>query len=83
MYFKTIRKYCTAEHTTHICFRLCESYRDANGLPRQRMVLGLGRLLELQDIDQRILFLVRLNELIKGTLTLFNSCKDEKVEQLA
>jgi len=47
------------------------------------MVMGFGRLLELQDIDQRILFLERLNELIKGTPTLFNSCKDETVEQLA
>ena len=83
MYFKTIRKYCKAENTTHIYFRLCESYRDANGFPHQRMVMGLGRLLELQDIDQRILFLERLNELIKGTPTLFNSCKDETVEQLA
>ncbi len=83
MYFKTIRKYCKAENTTHIYFRLCESYRDANGFAHQRMVMGLGRLLELQDIDQRILFLERLNELIKGTPTLFNSCKDETVEQLA
>ena len=83
MYFKTIRKYCKAENATHIYFRLCESYRDANGFAHQRMVMGLGRLLELQDIDQRILFLERLNELIKGTPTLFNPCKDETVEQLA
>jgi len=46
------------------------------------MVLGLGRLLELPDIDQKVLFLKRLNELIKGKPTLF-SCKQEKVEQLA
>jgi hypothetical protein len=47
------------------------------------MVLGLGRLLEIPDIDQKVLFLERLNELIKGTPTFFNSCIDEKVEQLA
>ena len=47
------------------------------------MVMELGRLLELQDIDQRMLFLEQLNELIKGTPTLFNSCQDKTVEQLA
>lgn len=83
MYLQTIQKYCKAENTTHKYYRLSESYRDEWGFPRQRMVLGLGRLLEIPDIDQKVLFLERLNELIKGTPTLFNSCKDEKVEQLA
>jgi len=82
MYIKTIRKYCLTEKTTHTYFRLSESYRDEYGIARQRMVLGLGRLLELPDIDQKVLFLERLNELIKGKPTLF-SCKQEKVEQLA
>jgi len=48
---------------------------------RQRMVLGLGRLPELPDFDQKALFLERLNELIKGRSTLFSSC-DDKIEQL-
>ena len=82
MYIKTIRKYCMAEQTTHTYFRLSESYRDEHGIARQRMVLGLGRLLELPDFDHKILFLERLNELIKGRPTLF-SCKEEKIEQLA
>lgn len=47
------------------------------------MVLGLGRLPELASFDQKVLFLERLNELIKGKPTLFNSSKDETVEQLA
>ena len=70
------------ERTTHTYFRLTESYRDEFGIPRQRMVLGLGRLLELDEFDDKILFLERLNELIKGKPTLF-SCKDQKVEHLA
>jgi hypothetical protein len=82
MYFKTIRKYCIAEQTTHTYFRLSESYRDEHGISRQRMVLGLGRLPELPDFDHKILFMERLNELIKGRPTLF-SCKEEKIEQLA
>jgi len=83
MYFKTIRKYCLTEKTTHTYYRLCESYRDANGFPRQRMVLGLGQLLELPDFDQRLLFLERLNELIKGKSTLFSISNNQFVEQLA
>lgn len=82
MNIKTIRKYCIAEQTTHTYFRLSESYRDEHGFVRQRMVMGLGRLLELPDFDHKILFLERLNELIKGKPTLY-SCKEEKVEQLA
>jgi len=71
-----------SEQTTHTYFRLSESYRNEYGIARQRMVLGLGRLLELPDFDHKVLFLERLNELIKGKPTLF-SCKEEKVEQLA
>ena len=82
MYIKTIRKYCVSEKTTHTYYRLSESYRDEFGISRQGMVLGLGQLHELPDFDDKILFLERLNELIKGKPTLF-SCKDEKIEQLA
>lgn len=82
MYIKTIRKYCQTEKTTHTYFRLSESYRDESGIARQRMFLGLGRLPELPDFDQKVLFLERLNELIKGKPTLF-SCKDVQVEQLS
>lgn len=71
-----------AEQATHTYFRLSESYRDEHGIARQRMILGLGRLLELPDFDDKILFLERLNELIKGKPTIF-SCKQDNVEQLA
>ena len=52
MYIKTIRKYCQVEKATHTYFRLSESYRDQRGFPRQRMVLGLGQLLELPDEER-------------------------------
>lgn len=80
---KNIIKYCKTEKTYHTYYRLCESYRDEFGMPRQRMVLGLGRLLEIPDVDQKILLTARINELIKGTPTLFNTYKDQSVEQLA
>jgi hypothetical protein len=47
------------------------------------MVLGLGRLPDIPEIDQKVAFLARLNELIKGTPTLFGPCKDEDAERLA
>ena len=72
-----------AEKATHTYFRLSESYRDECGVARQRMVLGLGRLLELPDFDDKIRFLERLNQLIKNEQTLFTPCLDEKIEQLA
>ncbi len=80
---KNIIKYCKTEKTYHTYYRLCESYRDEFGMPRQRMVLGLGRLLEIPDVDQKILLTARINELIKGTPTFFNTNKDPAVEQLA
>ena len=83
MYIKAIRKYCQVEKTTHTYFRLSESYRDQNGFPRQRMILGLGRLPELPDFDQKVQFLERLNELIKGKPTLFSSNGNKTIEQLA
>ena len=49
MYFKIIRKKIKAKKTSHYYFRLSESYRNENGTVRQRMVLVLGRLLELPD----------------------------------
>ena len=65
MYLKTISKYCTTELVIHTYYPLCESYRDELGQARQRMILGMGRLLELADFEERLVFLERLNELIK------------------
>ena len=83
MYFKTIRKYIKTEKTTHYYYRLCESYRDEHGIVRQRMVMGLGRLLEFSDFEQRCLFLKRLNELIHNKTTLFSASTNSTVEELA
>jgi len=83
MYIKTIRKYCTTERTTHTYFRLCESYRDEWGKTRQRMVLGLGKLEEIPDIDQQVMFIKRINQLIHGKQSLFEQCGDAEVEKLS
>ncbi len=47
------------------------------------MVLGMGRLLELPNFEERLLFLERLNELINGTPTVFTINLDPKIEALA
>jgi hypothetical protein len=83
MFLKSIHKYCKSEKARLTYYRLCESYRDEFGFPRQRMVIGLGRLEELPDVDQKIRLCERINELVKGELTLYSPCPDQSVEQLA
>jgi len=83
MFLKTVRKYIKTDKTYHTYYRLCESYRDEFGFPRQRMVLGLGRMMEIPDVDQKLAFIDRLNELIDHRPGLFSPCADEAVEQLA
>lgn len=83
MFLKSIHKYCKTEKKGVLYYRLCESYRDEYGSPKQRMVIGLGRLEELASTEQKLLLVERINELMKGSPTLFNSGADDEVEQLA
>ena len=84
MFLKSIHKYCKAEKKGVMYYRLCESYRDEYGTPKQRMVIGLGRLKELSTTEQKLLLVERINELMKGSPTLFNKgCDSSRVEQLA
>lgn len=83
MFLKSISKYCKSEKTRVAYYRLCESYRDEHGFPRQRMIIGLGRLEELPTVDQKVLFNDRINQLIKGQPSLYGPCPDPCVERLA
>jgi hypothetical protein len=83
MFLKTVRKYIKTYKTYHTYYRLCESYRDEFGFPRQRMVLGIGRMMEIPDVDPKLAFIDRLNELIDHRPGLFSLCADEALEQLA
>lgn len=83
MFLKSVRKYCKTDKTYYPYYRLCESFRDECGFPRQRMVLGLGRLEELPEITQKEAFIDRVNQLIKGTPKLFKASDDPTVERLA
>ena len=83
MYLKSVQKYCKAKNARCFYYRLSESYRDEFGFPRQRMIIGLGRLEELPDLDQKIQLAERINELVKGEPTLNIGNTDDKVEELA
>jgi hypothetical protein len=83
MFLKSVQKYCKAQNARVNYYRLSESYRDEFGFPRQRMVIGFGRLEELPDIKQKVQLAERINELIKGEHNLFAGDIEEKVEKLA
>ena len=83
MFLKSIHKYCKAEKKGVMYYRLCESYRDEYGTPKQRMVIGLGRLDELASTEQKLLLVERINELMKGSPTLFNTGSNNEVDRLA
>ena len=72
MFLKSVRKYCKTDKAYYPYYRLCESYRDESGFPRQRMVLSVGRLEELSEITQKEAFIDRINQLIKGTNEMFS-----------
>jgi len=78
-YFKTNKS--TKERYT--VFKLCESYRiDQN--TRHHIIINLGRLEELETVEEKKRLGARIEELIKGGgNTLGLGVVDEKVEQLA
>jgi transposase len=82
MYLKVINKYCKAENKSVCYYRLCESYRDALGIVRQKMIISLGRLSELEGQQRKLLLCERLNDLIRGEPGLFTG-HDHQVEDLA
>lgn len=43
------------------------------------MVLGMGRLLELADFEERLVFIERLNELVKGESSVFSKISTQKL----
>lgn len=83
MFIKPYSKYIKTTQERYWTYKLCECYR-INGYIRHHVIVGLGRLQELETIEQRKLLAIRIEELIKnGGNTLPISITDEKVEQLA
>jgi hypothetical protein len=83
MFLKPISKYNKTTGERHFIYRLCESYR-IHGSIHHRIIVGLGKLEELDSIEQKRMLAIRIEELIRnGTDTLALTPVDEKVEKLA
>lgn len=63
-------------------YRLCESYRVGN-LVRHRSILNLGKLEELPDREDHKLLADRIEQILYGRPTLFDSQIPEKINRLA
>jgi len=83
MFIKPYSKYIKTTQERYWVYKLCECYR-INGYIRHHVIIGLGRLEELETVEQKKLLAVRIEELIKnGGNTLPIVVTDEKVERLA
>lgn len=81
-----IKPYFKQNKTTgdrYTVYKLCESYR-LNGGIHHRIIIGFGRLEELETVEQKKLLAVRIEDMLtNGGNVLATSVADEMVEQLA
>jgi len=81
-----IKPYFKKNKTTgerYTVYKLCESYR-LNGGIHHRIIIGFGRLEELETVEQKKLLATRIEDMLtNGGNVLSTSVADEMVEQLA
>jgi transposase len=81
-----IKPYFKKNKTTgerYTVYKLCESYR-LNGGIHHRIIIGFGRLEELETVEQKKLLARRIEDMLtNGGNVLSTSVADEMVEQLA
>ena len=81
-----IKPYFKKNKTTgerYTVYKLCESYR-LNGGIHHRIIIGFGRLEELETVEQKKLLATRIEDMLtNGGNVLPTSVADEMVEQLA
>jgi hypothetical protein len=83
MFIKGYSKYNKTTQERHIYYKLCESYR-INGNIRHYVILGLGKLEELENVEEKRMLAIRIEEIIKGGgNSLPTGILGGKVEQLA
>ena len=83
MFIKPFPKYNRTTKQRYTVYRLCESYR-LNGYIRHRTIIGLGKLEELETVEQKKLLASRIEEMITGRGNLLPlGLLDDKVEELA
>lgn len=83
MFIKPFFKYNKSTKERYTVYKLCESYRK-NGGTYHHIIIGFGKLEELETVEEKKLLAARVEELLKkGSNTLAIGLVDEKVEQLA
>jgi transposase len=83
MFIKPFPKYNRTTKQRYAIYKLCESYRF-DGHTRHRVIIGLGKLDELPEIEQKRLLARRIEEMLKyGIKTLCVEPIDSKTEELA
>lgn len=83
MFIKPFYKYNKSTKERYTVFKLCESYRN-NGGTYHHIIIGFGKLEELETVEEKKLLASRVEELIKnGGNTLPIELIDAKVEKLA
>jgi len=83
MFIKPFQKYNKTTRERYCVYKLCEGYR-LNGQTRHRIIIGFGKLEELETVEQKKLLATRLEELItNGGNCLPSVVTDEQVEKLA
>ncbi|MBE3122388.1 MAG: IS1634 family transposase [Thermoplasmata archaeon] len=83
MFIKPFQKYNKTTGERYCVYKLCEGYR-INGDIHHRIIIGFGRLEELETVEQKKLLATRVEELIiNGGNSLATSIVDGQVERLA
>ncbi len=83
MFIKPFPKYNRTTKQRYTIYKLCESYRF-DGHTRHRVIVGLGKLDELHEIEQKKLLARRIEEMLMyGINTLCIGPVDNKTEELA
>lgn len=83
MFIKPFFKYNKSTKERYTVYKLCESYRK-NGGTYHHIIVGFGKLDELESVEEKKLLASRVEALIKnGGMTLPHTAADEKIETLA
>ncbi len=83
MFIKPFPKYNLTTKRRYTIYKLCESYRF-DGHTRHRVIIGLGKLDELPEVEQKKLLAKRIEEGLKyGLDTICKESIDSKIEKLA
>ncbi|MFA4829950.1 MAG: IS1634 family transposase [Thermodesulfovibrionales bacterium] len=83
MFIKPFAKYNKTTKERYLVYKLCESYRK-NGGTYHHIIIGFGKLDELETVEQKKLLAMRVEDLLKnGENALALDSIDERVERLA